>query len=176
MPLLPQALFEGFGMMVEDPKKLNIIGLRGKVESSEEFIKSARELLGNGNSMFQFFDADFVLGKEHILWAYEHARRAFETNKNISKSMAMEILVYVSGEPQIANALKKVGIAKKEVDAVLGSLAEDVAERLKIVTMDDLDVVEKLVMVNREKVSKLEKQVKKLEKALLDLSAEKNKG
>ena len=76
----------------------------------------------------------------------------------------------------VGAALKKVGVAKKDVDAVLGSLAEDVAERLKIVTMDDLDVVEKLVMVNREKVSKLEKQVKKLEKALLDLSAEKNKG
>ncbi len=76
----------------------------------------------------------------------------------------------------VGGALKKVGVAKKEVDAVLGSLAEDVAERLKIVTMDDLDVVEKLVMVNREKVSKLEKQVKKLEKALLDLSAESDKG
>jgi BMFP domain-containing protein YqiC len=75
----------------------------------------------------------------------------------------------------VGGALKKVGIAKKEVDAVLGSLAEDAAERLKIVTMDDLDVVEKLVMVNREKVSKLEKQVKKLEKALLDLSSGNNK-
>jgi len=75
----------------------------------------------------------------------------------------------------VGGALKKVGLAKKEVDAVLGSLAEDVAERLKIVTMDDLDVVEKLVMVNREKVSRLEKQVKKLEKAFLDLSTEKNK-
>ena len=76
----------------------------------------------------------------------------------------------------VGGALKKVGVAKKEVDAVLGSLAEDLAERLKIVTMDDLDVVEKLVMVNREKVSKLEKQVKKLEKAILDISAENNKG
>lgn len=73
----------------------------------------------------------------------------------------------------VGGALKKVGIAKKEVDAVLGSLAEDLAERLKIVTMDDLDVVEKLVMVNREKVSKLEKQVKKLEKAIIDLGTDK---
>lgn len=124
--------------MVEDPKKLNIIGLRGKVESSEEFIKSARELLGNGNSMFQFFDADFVLGKEHILWAYEHARRAFETNKNISKSMAMEILVYVSGEPQIANALKKVGIKSG-------------CERIALVVDENLDVEDLISHLNLKK-------------------------
>lgn len=138
--------------MVEVPKKLNIIGLRGKVESSEEFIKSARELLGNGNSMFQFFDADFVLGKEHILWAYEHARRAFETNKNISKSMAMEILVYVSGEPQIANALKKVGI-------------KDGCERIALVANENLDVEDLISHLNLKKADDVLKCTKdKLEK------------
>jgi KEOPS complex subunit Cgi121 len=113
--------------MVEVHEKLRIIGLRGKVESSEEFIKSARDLFGKGNLMFQFFDADLVLGKEHILSAYEHARRAFETEKNISQSMAMEILIYLSGEPQIVNAIKKAGI-------------KDGCERIALVADEDLDV------------------------------------
>jgi KEOPS complex subunit Cgi121 len=125
-------------MMVEGPKNLNIIGLKGKAESSEKFIKSARDLLGNGDSMFQFFDADFILGEEHILVAYEHAMRAFETKKNISKSMAMEILVYVSGEPQIANALKKVGV-------------KDGCERMVLVAHEDLDVKTLISHLNLKK-------------------------
>jgi BMFP domain-containing protein YqiC len=100
----------------------------------------------------------------------QDAEEGMKMKEDMENRMVEGIVEVVGG------ALKKVGVAKKEVDAVLGSLAEDVAERLKIVTMDDLDVVEKLVMVNREKVSKLEKQVKKLEKALLDLSAESDKG
>ena len=100
----------------------------------------------------------------------QDAEEGMKMKEDMENRMVEGIVEVVGG------VLKKVGVAKKDVDAVLGSLAEDVAERLKIVTMDDLAVVEKLVMVNREKVSKLEKQVKKLEKALLDLSAEKNKG
>ena len=100
----------------------------------------------------------------------QDAEEGMKMKEDMENRMVEGIVEVVGG------VLKKVGVAKKDVDAVLGSLAEDVAERLKIVTMDDLDVVEKLVMLNREKVSKLEKQVKKLEKAFLDLSAEKNKG
>lgn len=70
----------------------------------------------------------------------------------------------------VGAGLKKVGLAKKEVDGVVASLAEDMAERLKVVTLDDLDIVEKLVMTNREKVSRLEKRVAKLEKMIHDLT------
>lgn len=73
----------------------------------------------------------------------------------------------------VGAGLKKVGVAKKEVDHVAESVAEDLAERLKIVTLDDLDVVEKLVMKNREKVSALEKRIKKLEEALAKATEEK---
>lgn len=76
----------------------------------------------------------------------------------------------------VGAGLKKVGVAKKEIDAVAASLAEDMAERLKVVTLDDLDVVEKLVMGNRKKTLDLEKKVKKLEAAIKKLTEEKNKG
>ncbi len=65
----------------------------------------------------------------------------------------------------VGSALKKVGVAKSEVDQVLASLAENLAERMKIVTVDDLDILEKLVMGNREKILQLEKKVKQLEAA-----------
>jgi KEOPS complex subunit Cgi121 len=97
-------------MMVEIPENLKIVGLRGKVDSSDEFLKKAKKSFGEKKALVQFFNADMILGKEHIESAIEHARRAFRTNKNVSQSMAMEILIYVSGEPQIASAIKKVGI------------------------------------------------------------------
>ncbi|MDH3974055.1 MAG: accessory factor UbiK family protein [Deltaproteobacteria bacterium] len=105
---------------------------------------------------------------------------AREGNKEIEEGLDMkedfenklvENIVNVVGA-----GLKKVGVAKKEIDHVAASIAEDLAERLKIVTLDDLDVVEKLVMKNREKVGKLEKQIKKLEDKLSKLSEEKSKG
>ena len=76
----------------------------------------------------------------------------------------------------VGAGLKKVGVAKKEIYDVAASLAEDMAERLKVVTLDDLDVVEKLVMGNRKKTLDLEKKVKKLEAAIKKLTEEKNKG
>lgn len=115
-------------MMAGFPKNVKIMGLRGSVDSAGEFMDSANDYFGDKEVLFQFFDADFVLGEEHILSAIDHARRAFETKKNISKSMAMEILVYVSGEPQIANALGKVGI-------------KDGCKRIALVADEDLDVM-----------------------------------
>ncbi len=108
-------------------RKLNIMGLRGKVESSQGFLEAAREFLGDKKALFQFFNADLILGREHIESAYEHARRTFDTKKNISQSMAMEILIYVSGEVQIANAIRKVGVS-------------DGNERIALVAQEGLDI------------------------------------
>lgn len=72
----------------------------------------------------------------------------------------------------VGAGLRKVGVAKKEVDAVIDSLAEDLAERLKIVTVDELDVLEKLVMGNRENGIRMEKRIKKLEEIIEKLTKE----
>jgi len=73
----------------------------------------------------------------------------------------------------LGGGLKKVGVAKKEIDAVIVSLAEDIAEKLQIVTVDEVDVLEKLLMKNREKTAGLEKRVKKLEELIEKLTKEK---
>lgn len=112
--------------MVKVLDNLRIIGLRGRVESSDEFLKTVRNSLGD-DVLYQFFDADVVLGKEHIVSAIDHARRAFDDKKNISQSLVMEILIYVSGEPQIANAIKKVGV-------------KDGCERIALVVDEKMDV------------------------------------
>lgn len=97
------------------------------------------------------------------------AEEGHEMKENFENEL-VENIVNVVGA-----GLKKVGVAKKEVDAVVESLAEDMAERLKIVTLDDLDIVEKLVMGTREKTLQLEKRVKKLEGVIEKLTEEKEK-
>ncbi|MEE9151342.1 MAG: KEOPS complex subunit Cgi121 [Thermoplasmata archaeon] len=113
------------------PKNLEIIGCTGKIESVEKFIQKARAFTPNYDSkdeiLLQFLDADKVLGKEHILSAVEHAERAFKRKKNISETMAMEILLYAAGEPQISTALAKIGLKEGcERIAVIADIELDI--------------------------------------------------
>ena len=69
----------------------------------------------------------------------------------------------------VGGGLKKVGLAKKEIDEVVVSIAEDIAEKLQIVTVDELDILEKLFMKSRDKVDKMEKRIAKLEEMIYEM-------
>ena len=97
-------------MMLRTDSSVQIMGCRGELGPVDDFIRKARDFISDENILLQFLDSDCVLGKEHVLRAVELANRAFDFNHNISQSLAMEILIYVSGESQITLALKKVGL------------------------------------------------------------------
>ena len=126
-------------MMSSMPQDIQIIGCRGKIESAEKFIEDARNHISTFYSdeevLLQFLDADKILGQEHIHSAIEHAQRAFERNKNISSTVAMEILIYAAGEPQISNALAKIGL-------------KDGCERIAMVADAKLDMEGLLIHLN----------------------------
>ncbi|MFW6304225.1 MAG: KEOPS complex subunit Cgi121 [Candidatus Saliniplasma sp.] len=92
-------------------KGLNIIGC--KFESTKE-IELILEKIGSyrkeHNTFLQIFNPDFVIGKEHLLWAYDKAKRSFEHKTNRADSLEIEILLWASGERQIKNAIKTIGI------------------------------------------------------------------
>jgi KEOPS complex subunit Cgi121 len=111
--------------MSEVPGNITVIGLRGNVGHVDDFINNAQEF--TQDRTLQFFDAELILGKEHIISGWIHAQRAFERGDNISSSLKMELLIYVSGEVQIASALKKVGI-------------KNGCEKLVLVVEGDLDI------------------------------------
>ncbi|UCE72900.1 MAG: hypothetical protein JSV56_07640 [Methanomassiliicoccales archaeon] len=115
--------------------EIMIIGCTGKVDSVDDFIKKARKFLAKDDTLLQFMDADKVLGREHVFSAWDHAKRAFERESNVSSTMAMEVLIYTSGETHIANALKKIGI-------------KDGCERLAVISDGDLDIDELLGYLN----------------------------
>jgi len=55
-------------------------------------------------------DADKVCGLDHLGSAVLHARRAFERGTNASNTLAMEVILYASGERQITKAKRKMGL------------------------------------------------------------------
>ena len=75
-------------------------------------------------SLFQLFDADRVAGWRHLFFAAVNAVKAFEAGAAISRSLAVEALLYVSCQDQISKALHAVGLSPTTKRAVLLVLAE----------------------------------------------------
>ncbi len=65
-----------------------------------------------GDVAVQFFDARCIAGGEHLHFAVLNALRAFESGTNISKSLAVECLLYASAQRQIKSALRLVGVRR----------------------------------------------------------------
>ena len=62
-------------------------------------------------AVFQVFDADRVAGWEHLFFAAVNAVKAHEAGAAISRSLAIEVLLYVSCQDQISRALDVAGIS-----------------------------------------------------------------
>lgn len=88
---------------------IKIIGAKGNV-NVKSALKIAEVLSKKWKSEIVLLDAELVFGIEHLVSAYEHAKRAFKSNTNIAKTFPMEMLLYASGERQISKAIEKMGI------------------------------------------------------------------
>ncbi len=62
------------------------------------------------NYCVQLFDSNLVAGFDHVYFAALNALKAFEEGRNISKDLAVEILLYASGQHQISKAIQLLGI------------------------------------------------------------------
>ncbi|HUV61016.1 MAG TPA: KEOPS complex subunit Cgi121 [Thermoplasmata archaeon] len=56
-------------------------------------------------------DGKLVFGWEHLASAIFHARKAIAEGRNSSESLAMESLLYASGERQLSSAIKKMSVS-----------------------------------------------------------------
>lgn len=55
-------------------------------------------------------DADMVCGADHLRSAAFHAVRAFDRGTNACTTLAVETVLYASGERQISKGVKKMGL------------------------------------------------------------------
>ena len=81
-------------------------------------------------ALFQVFDADRIAGWEHLFFAAVNAVKAHEAGAAISRSLAIEVLLYASCQDQISRALDVVGVTPSTERVALVVLAdgEEVAE------------------------------------------------
>jgi tRNA threonylcarbamoyladenosine modification (KEOPS) complex Cgi121 subunit len=113
-----------------------IAGFRNaRIKNPKQFLqKISKEKPANVEA--QFFDATFIATWQHLYFATLNALSAFENKNNISKSLAMEIMLYASAQGQIHKATESFGISSKstEVAAVIvGKRQKDVNLALSMI-------------------------------------------
>ncbi|MEM3565906.1 MAG: KEOPS complex subunit Cgi121 [Candidatus Bathyarchaeia archaeon] len=118
-------------------KYVAIAGFRDvKIADVEDFLETVRKCLAK-NVEAQFFDAWLVVTWQHLYFAALNAINAFKNGINISKSLAVEMLLYASAQRQIRKAMSLLGVKPNcEAIAVLvvGEKAEDVETALQVIS------------------------------------------
>jgi len=121
----------------EAGKYLEITGFRNLcIEDTEDFVKVARK--GVPQSIWvQFFNAELVASWQHLYFAVLNALLAFKNESNISKSVAMEAMLYASAQRQIRKAIALMGVKCSSANValvVIGESAESVESVLSAVS------------------------------------------
>jgi KEOPS complex subunit Cgi121 len=91
---------------------IEVFGAEGGIESVESFIKKLSNLSTKHRVVIQALDAEMIYGRNHLLSAAEHAIRSFREGRNVTKSLALEILLYAGGVRQIEEAVSKMGVKR----------------------------------------------------------------
>ena len=112
-------------LVKEYGKYLEITGYRNiKFEAAETFLKANRKL-NRQNVDIQFFNAEFIATQEHLYFAVLNALQAFKNKTNLSKSPAMETMLYASAQRQIQKAIERNGIKPETRNMALIIIGDD---------------------------------------------------
>lgn len=143
---------------IEEFRKCAIItGFKNiRIRNKEEFLRKIHKEKQT-NVEIQFFDAKPVATWQHLYFALVNALTAFKNGQNISKSLAMETMVYASAQRQIRRATELIGIGNGISEIALLIVGDD-SESLK----SALSMVSKNVNMKNDD-------------AILELSEEKQK-
>jgi tRNA threonylcarbamoyladenosine modification (KEOPS) complex Cgi121 subunit len=99
----------------EDGKYVEITGFGNvKIEDAEEFLKTIRK--EKQTACVQFFNAELVATWQHLYFAALNALVAFRNKRNISKNVAMEVMLYASAQRQIRKAIALIGVKRDSVN------------------------------------------------------------
>lgn len=121
----------------EFSKYVAIAGFRNaKIKDVEQFFEIIRKEK-RSNVEIQFFDANFVATWQHLYFAFLNASTAFKNKENISKSLAMETMLYASAQHQIRKAMELLGIKPSTSEIavlIIGEKPEAVKSALSMVS------------------------------------------
>ena len=140
-------------------KYAEITGFRNmKFAKAEKFLKANRKE-NRENLDVQFFDAQLIATKEHLYFAALNALQAFQNKTNVSKSPAMETMLYASAQRQIQKAIERCGIKPETTSMAIIIIGED-PTRLKtmlqaISTCVGVEPDEKVLEISKFKEQKI---------------------
>ena len=78
-----------------------------EVDDVDSLLKKMNEQI---SSNIQIFNAENTAGFKHLFFAAINAINAFNQKRNISDSLAMETMLYASGQRQIKKAIEMLGV------------------------------------------------------------------
>lgn len=118
-------------------KYLEITGYQDiEFDKAELFLKNNRKQTLQ-NVDIQFFDAELIATQEHLYFAVLNALQAFDNKTNLSKTPAMETMLYTSAQRQIQKAIIRAGIkpqTHKMALVIVGDDPKQIETALKAVT------------------------------------------
>jgi len=85
-----------------------ISAFNAQLRTPEDLFRSAAEKCPGVS--IQLVDLDRVPGQRYLKLATVNAAKSFRSKQPITKTLAMELLLYISAEKQIVRALKRIGI------------------------------------------------------------------
>jgi KEOPS complex subunit Cgi121 len=86
---------------------------------AKALMERALEEASHSGSEILVMDGDKVFGSAHVRSAVLHASKAIAEGRNSSDSLAMETLLYASGERQLSSAIRKMSVGPATERVVL---------------------------------------------------------
>jgi tRNA threonylcarbamoyladenosine modification (KEOPS) complex Cgi121 subunit len=128
-----------------------------KFSDAESFLKATRKK--KSDLELQFFDADTVASQKHLYFAVLNALQAFKNKTNISKSQAVETMLYASAQRQIQRAIERCGIKPQTTAMAVTVVGADPAEIKTLLWEISLCIGEKpdeaVLEITKDKLEKI---------------------
>ncbi len=146
-------------LLKEYNKLIEITGYRDVAfTKAEEFLKANRKEIKQDVDV-QFFDAELIASPQHLYFAAINALQAFQNKANISKSPAMETILYASAQRQILRAVQHSGIkpeTKNMAVLIIGEKQKLIQSSLKAISnFLGAEPDEKVLEMSKEKERKI---------------------
>ena len=115
------------------------------VEDIPSFLKKIDKITTlKEDSVIQLLDCDYICGMTHLKQGISQAIKAFDEKQNFANDKGLEICVRLSGQKQISQALKLLGIKKRGNILVvyINSTDEQVESTEKLLSGRNDDLIE----------------------------------
>jgi len=107
---------------IDDHYFLSLAFTNAGIKDPEHALKQLRSI--NALAEMQLVKSDLIAGPEHLQFAARNALNSFNGDKRRSKSLAVELLLYLSCQRQIAKAIRFLGVDSEDSRIALIALSD----------------------------------------------------